>query len=219
MKSLSVRMKGYETAGGRLLPLRIPAIVSIRGRNLVDCMDVKVISAMEDTTLLVSREIPDFQLAYTAAGEATFMFRSDWYGGDAMRISSVVSSLFSLYFNKIYCGRLGRAPFDVFYGNAFVIGDDDIANYFVWKQGECIERSVMYYARKLMYKDDIRGVSVKGLQRIMHDSGNSWDLLDGRVKYGSFIVRDGDITNSPESYWTLSHYLGIHLLDVEAGNE
>ncbi len=212
-------MRDYETAGGRVLPGRIPVIVTVQGRNLIEPNDRGVIKAMEDACVLVSREIPDFQLGYTANGQASFMYRSDWYGGDVSRVSSVVSSLFSLYFNKIYCGRDGRVPFDVFYGNAFVIGDDDIANYFVWKQGECIERSVIDYARRVMFKDDIRGVKVVELQRILHDSGNSWDLLDGGVKYGSFIVKNGDILNSKENYWTLSHYLGIYLMEnsVEDG--
>ena len=211
-------MVAYETAGGRVLPGRIPAIVTIRGRNLADCMDKDIMESMERTAILVSREIPDFQLGYTALGDACFMFRSDWYSGNIACISSAVSSLFSLYFNKIYCGRLGRTPFDVFYGNAFVIGDDDIANYFVWKQGECIERSVMRHARKVFFKDDIGGMRIKELQRLLHDSGNSWDLLDSRTKYGSFIVKNGVVTNSRENYWTLSHYLGIHLLPSDTSD-
>lgn len=212
MKSLSARMHNYETAGGRILPGRIPAIVVVKGR-LNEPSDRGVIRAMEDACVLVSREIPDFQLGYTAMGQASFMFRSDWHGGDIARISSVVASMMSLYFNKLYCGRSGRAPFDVFSGNTFVIGDDDIANYFVWKQGECIERSVTDYAHQVLFKERVRGLKVSEMQRLLHDTGNSWDLLDDSRKYGSFIVKNGDITNSRENYWSLSHYLGIHLLE------
>lgn len=212
MKSLSSRMKGYETAGGRVLPGRIPAIVTVRGRNVIAPLNAGVMKAMEDTAVLVSREIPDFQIGYVAGGEASFMFRSDWYGGDVARISSAVSSLFSLYYNKIYCGILKQLPFDVFLGNAFVIGDDDIANYFVWKQGAFVERSVENYARQVFFNDNITGMSVRELQQLLHDTGNSWDLLEGSAKNGTFVVRDGVTTTSRESYWTLSHYLGIHLI-------
>lgn len=115
--SLGDRMKGfYEERAKTKLIRRMPLIIRIDGRafhtftkGFVKPFDKRMIETMQEVTLELCKNIQGCVFGYTQSDEITLILVdyndidvSAWYDYEVQKICSVVASMATLYFNRIF---------------------------------------------------------------------------------------------------------------------
>ena len=114
---LGDRMKEYERVFDLHMPSRLPVIVRVDGKGFSKFtkkikankpFDERFYSAMANTMLSTADNLEGCVFGYTQSDEMTFVIKNDqsnestpWFGNRLQKISSVVSSFVTAYFN--YC--------------------------------------------------------------------------------------------------------------------
>lgn len=227
MDTLGNRMKRYEKVSELHLTPKVPVIIRVDGRafhtflkNTKKPFDSDFVSAMIQTADEVSKELSGFTLAYVQSDEASFLISDlandktqPWYGNDAIKIVSIVSSLFTARFNRIYVGSRSGYPDAVFDARAFNIPSDEIGNYFVWRQKDWIRNSAQMYGRSYFTQKELHGKNIREILEKVKEKGGNWDTIPAAYRFGTYITRDHTTHHTEESYWSLSHHLGVHVIE------
>jgi len=234
MDSLGDRMKRYESVSNMVLTPKSPVIVRVDGRSFHNFLresekpfDDRVIFAMVGAANEVSKQISGFKLAYVASDEASFYFddcksieSNAWYGNNLQKIVSVTASLFTGYFNHYYFSEesVGERGYAVFDARAFVIPEDDLPNYFVWRSQDWHRNSLQMLARHVLPAGDLDGVKTGEIHEKLREKGVIWDVLPEIYRYGTWVtpkstnVEDGVVMpnnfHSREDYYSLSAFFG-----------
>lgn len=121
--SLGDRMKEfYENRSKTKLVRRMPVIIRLDGRSFhtftrgfVKPFDKRMIETMQETTLELCKNIQDCIFGYTQSDEITLILVdyndidvSAWYDYEIQKMCSVVASMATLYFNRIFRGKVNE---------------------------------------------------------------------------------------------------------------
>ena len=132
--SLGDRMKEfYENRAKTKLVRRMPVIIRLDGRTFhtytrgfVKPFDKRMIETMQETTLELCKNIQGCVFGYTQSDEITLILVdyndidvSAWYDYEVQKICSVVASMATLYFNRIFRNKV----YDFVSEHAKVIND------------------------------------------------------------------------------------------------
>jgi len=132
--SLGDRMKEfYENRAKTKLVRRMPVIIRLDGRTFhtytrgfVKPFDKRLIETMQETTLELCKNIQGCVFGYTQSDEITLILVdyndidvSAWYDYEVQKICSVVASMATLYFNRIFRNKV----YDFVSEHAKVIND------------------------------------------------------------------------------------------------
>ena len=174
--NLDDRMKDYESSVGTKLILRNPAIIRIDGRafhtftrGFVKPFDVVLQSALNETMKQLFHKVSTANFGYAQSDEISLLLidyknldTSQYFGGTVQKIVSVVASEATTIFNheifklgdKVPENKLFRATFDA---RVFSIPERDVANYFIWRQKDCLRNSVLSKALAYFSPNQIKG--------------------------------------------------------------
>ena len=121
--SLGDRMKEfYENRSKTKLVRRMPVIIRLDGRSFhtftrgfVKPFDKRMIETMQETTLELCKNIQGCVFGYTQSDEITLILVdyndidvSAWYDYEVQKMCSVVASMATLYFNRIFRGKVNE---------------------------------------------------------------------------------------------------------------
>ena len=121
--SLGDRMKEfYENRSKTKLVRRMPVIIRLDGRSFhtftrgfVKPFDKRMIETMQEATLELCKNIQGCVFGYTQSDEITLILVdyndidvSAWYDYEVQKICSVVASMATLYFNRIFRGKVNE---------------------------------------------------------------------------------------------------------------
>lgn len=121
--SLGDRMKEfYENRSKTKLVRRMPVIIRLDGRSFhtftrgfVKPFDKSMIETMQETTLELCKNIQGCVFGYTQSDEITLILVdyndidvSAWYDYEVQKMCSVVASMATLYFNRIFRGKVNE---------------------------------------------------------------------------------------------------------------
>lgn len=186
---LDDRMKGYERAYNIKLPARLPVILRIDGNSFSKFtkkmgfkkpFDDTFIEAMDKTTKAILNYCSGAILGYYQSDEISILLRNDQtFNTDPFLsnrlnkicslISGIASSTFSLHFQT-------TAIFDC---RAFVVPENEVANYFLWRQQDAYRNAVQGYAYYTIANEHGRRTA----QKILHGK-NIEEQLDKIYEYG-----------------------------------
>lgn len=68
--------------------------------------------------------------------------------------------------------------------------EDEVINYFYWRQLDCMRNSVSSVAQSLFSSKELHGKSTEDMKQMILDSGKSWDEFDDGYKYGRLITKE-----------------------------
>lgn len=209
MDSLGDRMKTYEAVPKVFLTRRMPVIVRVDGRAFHTYtkkadkpFDDVLMNCMLESARFVAKEMQGFKIGYIQSDEASFVMTDydsieteAWFANNLQKIVSISASCmtasFSRFMRMFNCDRYqGIATFDA---RAFVVPQEEVANYLLWRAKDWERNSLQMYARSCFSQKQLHGKKREDMHDMLKTVGKNWATdIDDRAKNGSFIFRDGD---------------------------
>lgn len=174
---LDDRMKQYEYVTRNYLTCKTPVIIRLDGRafhtftkGMEKPFDDVFLQTMRKTTLNLCEQISTCKFAYTQSDEISLLLLDTnetetqaWFDNNLSKIISVSASLATLSFNKNFINVLQEKillednfqslPYEnkflkaTFDSRAFNIPFEEINNYFIWRQQDCMRNSIQMVGR------------------------------------------------------------------------
>jgi tRNA(His) guanylyltransferase len=201
--TLGKRMKSYETLTRLQLPRRTYSIIRLDGRSFHTytrgCgrpFDYDLIADMNAVAEALCREVTGTVFAFTQSDEVSLLvcdFASPdtqpWFDGVVQKTVSVSAALAASVFNTRRYSRVGRlATFDA---RVFTIADPvEVANYFLWRQRDCVRNSIAMAAQAQFSHRELHGVSTtQAKEKLRTERGINWDDYPTEVRQGRVCTR------------------------------
>lgn len=94
-----------------------------------------------------------------------------------------------------------KATFDA---RAFILPQEEVCNYFIWRQQDAVRNSIQMVAQSLYSHNELQGKNSSDLQELIHAKGVNWNDYPIQCKRGACVVRipqlvDGIVRNK----WTI----------------
>lgn len=202
--ALGDRMKGYEAATRTLLPRRTYAVVRVDGRAFHSFLryadrpfDADVMESMDAVAEALCAEMAGAVFAFTQSDECSVLLTDfdstgtqPWFGGVVQKIVSIAASTASVAFNRRYAVDYDNA-YATFDARVFTIPDVvEVANYFLWRQRDCVRNSVTMAAQAIFSHKQLHGVSTNQMQEMLWSQhGINWNDYPDGAKRGRVCVR------------------------------
>lgn len=205
------RMKRYEEASRTVLPPRTPVILRIDGkafhtytRGCKRPFDERLSGVMVDTAKELCKQIQGAQFAYTQSDEISIFIHSykkfdssAWFDNQVQKITSVAASIAAATFTmnswKIWvpetptgsvAGYMKPAYFDA---RVASYPENEVCNYFIWRQQDATRNSIQMLARSLYSHKECDNKNTNELQEMCFQKGFNWNDLEVRWKRGIVI--------------------------------
>ena len=96
-----------------------------------------------------------------------------------------------------YTLKKNSATFDA---RAFVLPEDEVCNYFIWRQQDAVRNSIQMVAQSLYSHKELQNKNQSDLQELIHAKGINWNNYPVPCKRGACVVRmeqliDGIVRN------------------------
>lgn len=197
--ALGDRMKRYEAAHRHTLPRRTYTLLRVDGRAFHSYLrgatkpfDETFMADMDNVAEALCQEITGSVFAYTQSDEISILitdFNTEqtepWFGGVIAKQLSISAALATAVLTD---RRPGRALFDA---RVFTIADPvEVANYFLWRQRDCVRNSISMAAQAHFSHKRLHGVSSGGMQELLWtEAGVNWNDYPDGCKRGRIAVR------------------------------
>ncbi|SCL33053.1 tRNA(His) 5'-end guanylyltransferase [Micromonospora pallida] len=199
---LGDRMKSYEQATLTVLPRRTYTIIRVDGRAFHSYLrgaakpyDQQFMEDMDAVAALLCEEIAGAVIAYTQSDEISVLAcdfatagTQPWFGGVAAKMVSVSAALASAALTRRRPEQTALALFD---SRVFTIADPhEVANYFVWRQRDCVRNSITMAAQAQFSHKRLHGVTTGQMQELLwSEKGINWDDYPDGCKRGRVVVK------------------------------
>lgn len=170
------RMKVYERSAEWILPRRIPVIIRIDGRAFHTITrrrfgknwSNEFVEQMIETAKVVMKDITGCEICYSQSDEVSFLLTDyrtirtqPWFKYDVRKMISISASLASSRFSRIY----GK---DVcFDSRCFSIPQDDVCNYFYWRQLDATRNAIQMAGREYFSHKQLKNKSCNNIQEML----------------------------------------------------
>ena len=198
--ALGDRMKRHEASYRSLLPRRTYTLlrVDIRAahsylRGAAKPFDETFMADMDAVAEALCQEITGSVFAYTQSDEISVLvtdFNTEqtepWFGGVTAKQLSISAALATAVLNERRPGH--RALFD---SRVFTLSDPvEVANYFLWRQRDCVRNSISMAAQAHFSHTRLHGVNSSGMQELLwSEAGVNWNDYPDGCKRGRITVR------------------------------
>lgn len=196
------RMKGYERCAEYILPKRIPVILRIDGRAFHTITrkrfgkkwSQEFVEQMTETAKAVIKDIQGCKFCYSQSDEISFLLTDyktikseGWFAYDVRKIISISASLAASVFSQLY-GR--NICFD---SRCFSMPQDDICNYFLWRQIDATRNAIQMAGREYFSHKQLNMKSCNEIQELLfQEKGINFNNYPSVRKRG-FCIIDGEV--------------------------
>jgi len=175
------RMKAYERTAEFLLPRRIPVLLRLDGKSFHTFTrkffgknwNMHFIEQMIETAKAIMSEIQGCNFCYSQSDEISFLLtdyktiRTDpWFDYDIRKLISIsagmASAVFTKQFNEIAC----------FDSRCFSIPQDDVCNYFIWRQLDATRNAIQMAGREYFSHKSLHKVNCDQIQEKLFQEKN-----------------------------------------------
>lgn len=210
-QSLGDRMKNYYENPFKIkLPMRMPVIIRLDGRafhtytrKCKKPFDSILIERMINTAKYLCENIQGAELAYTQSDEISILLHNykrlnsgSWFDNEVQKIVSISAGMASSYFS-MDAGKL--LQFD---SRVFVLPEQEVCNYFIWRQQDWERNSIQMLAQSLYSHKELHKKNNSQLQELCFKKGKNWNDLSIQIKRGTCIVKD-------EIDWSIDYNIPI----------
>jgi len=198
------RMKDYENAYRLTLPRRLPVILRIDGchfhtftKGLDKPFDISLTKALWATCMFLAENLMGCKVLYQQSDEISILLTNydkltteSWFDNNLQKMVSVSASLATAKFNeqiRLYYPDKELATFDA---RAWVVPQDEVVNYFLWRQQDATKNSISMVAQSLFPHQELQGLDGKQLQdKLFVEKGLNWNDLPVWQKRGVCVVK------------------------------
>jgi tRNA(His) guanylyltransferase len=170
------RMKhNYEKAYNTYLPYRMPVIIRVDGKNFHSFtkdmhrpFDEDFIDSMGELAAYLVEQTHTAQFAYVQSDEISILLHNykkldtqPYFANEIQKVASITAGFASSFFSL----RYGRSA--VFDARCFVIPEDEVVNYFIWRQQDATRNSISMLAQSLFAHKELHKKSGNDMQEMM----------------------------------------------------
>lgn len=211
--ALGKRMKIYEKAEKqRFLPL-LPVVARIDGnsfhtwcKNLDKPFDQDFIKIMQKTTRKLVQET-NACIGYTQSDEISLVFYSDnpesqiFFDGKIFKMTSVLASMATAYFNKIveHAPTNLHCDVDKFYYRPLALFDcrvwqmptkREVINYLIWRENDAVRNSIQAVGQANFSHKELHHKNQNEIQEMLFQEKNiNWNDFSPAEKRGTYFSR------------------------------
>lgn len=197
--ALGDRMKGYEQATKTVLPRRTYTITRVDGRAFHSYLrgadkpyDYPFMADMDAVAQALCSEISGSVFAFTQSDEISVLAidfggtnTQPWFAGEVQKMVSTAAATAAVVLAR---RRDGLATFDA---RVFTVADPvEVANYFIWRQRDCVRNSITMAAQAQFSHKRLHGVNGAQMQEMLWaEKGINWNDYPDGAKRGRVVVR------------------------------
>ncbi len=227
--SLGDRMKNnYENRNRIYLNRRTPVIIRLDGRafhtltkHLEKPYDKDFIEVMQKTAEFLVNEVQGCSFAYVQSDEISLLLTDfdkfdtqAWFDYNVQKIISISASLATAKFNELWCKNeklykitKNSNPCAVFDARCFNIPEDEVKNYFIWRQQDWVRNSILMLAQAHFSNKFMHGKKCFELDALLEKEKNvKWDQFDSHLKYGTHIIGLKELSEWLDLDLNTTHY-------------
>jgi tRNA(His) 5'-end guanylyltransferase len=169
--------------------------------------DKELADLMDETAKYLCENIQDAQLAYVQSDEISIFVHDykslaaeAWFQKEIQKMCSIASGMASAIFTmnsgRIFCGddkdHVHYQKLAVFDTRCFVLPENELCNYFIWRQQDAVRNSIQMQARSLYSHSECNNKNQSDLQEMIHQKGQNWNDTPTGFKRGRCIRRKTD---------------------------
>jgi tRNA(His) 5'-end guanylyltransferase len=209
--ALGDRMKGYEAAARHELPRRTYTICRVDGRAFHSYLrqaekpfDQIFMNQMDHVASALCEEMMGAAFAYAHSDEISVLLTDfgsvhaePWFGGTVQKMASIAAATATAVLNRDRYSDYARFSLATFDARVFTIPDPvEVANYFVWRQRDCVRNSVAMAAQAHFSHKRLHGLNGGQMQELLwSEKGINWNDYPDGAKRGRVCQR----LTAPES--------------------
>ena len=80
-----------------------------------------------------------------------------------------------------------KATFDA---RAFILPEDEVCNYFIWRQQDAVRNSIQMVAQSMYSHNELQNKNQSDLQELIHAKGVNWNDYSIPCKRGTCVIRN-----------------------------
>lgn len=195
--------------------------------------------AMNDTLKRLCENIQGCKFGYTQSDEISLLLTDydtlntdGWFNYELEKICSIAASMATLYFNQAFRWYVSQHNsgstldnYDIermksrdkgalFDARAFNIPEDDVVNYFIWRQQDCTRNAIQMLGQTNFSHKELQGKSCSDIQdMLMLQKNINFNDMPVDFKRGVSCVKKPDANN--RNKWTLDFNNPIFTQDRE----
>lgn len=185
-------------------------------RGLKKPFDDVLMLSMQKTAQYLCENVQGCKIAYTQSDEISLLLTdyekldtSAWFDNNIQKISSISASMATLAFNsafsriiqehiaenkisreeaEMYSKKEMKAMFD---SRVFSIPKEEVNNYFVWRQQDCVRNSIQMVGQSNFSNKELHKKNCDEIQEMLFQKvGINWSSYPTFKKRGSCIVKE-----------------------------
>ena len=222
--NLGDRMKSYENITRTYLPSRMPIIIRIDGKafhtftkGFKKPFDDILMRAMEETAVVLCRDIEGVKVAYTQSDEISLLITNNdtwetqpWFGNNLQKMASVAASIATLAFNRAfwhevnmlnndylntedneylnaYCRAVEKGA--TFDARVFVLPADEVCNYFIWRQQDAIRNSIQSMGQAHFSHKELMNKNCENIKQMLVEKNLKWESIPVSCQRGICVIK------------------------------
>ena len=202
-QTLGSRMKQYEECCNYRLTRRLPLIIRLDGRafhswtkksHCVRPFDEALMKLMAETTRFLCESISGCVFGYTQSDEISLLLRDDqnndtapWFDKRVQKIVSISAAMATFFFND---NNPYEKKFPAYFDSrVFVLPEEEIRSYFIWRQNDASKNSLSMLAQSLYSHAELMHCHRDELMDMCWRKGCNWNDLPTPKKRGFAVWR------------------------------
>lgn len=199
--TLGDRMKSYERVHKYVLSPRTPVVIRVDGKAFhtytrgLQPFDPALMSLMDTTATEICKQVSGAQVAYVQSDEISILlhyykrFNSQpYFDNELQKLCSVTASIAAATATVESVKVFGKHKPAVFDSRVFTLPEDEVCNYFLWRQQDWTRNSVQMLARSFFSHKECNNKNNSELQEMCFQKGKNWNDLPTSHKRGRCIV-------------------------------
>lgn len=188
-------------------------------KGLTRPFDDGLIEDMDNTAIYLCNEIQGTKFAFVQSDEISILLTDfdkistdAWFDGNIQKICSISASLATSKFNQLrlkrniefifkysnisnlnetFISNFESFKFANFDSRTFTIpSKNEVINYFIWRQQDCIRNSINSVAHSLYSYKDLNGKNINEIKEMCLQKNVNWDNFNIKLKNGRFIEKE-----------------------------
>lgn len=194
-------MKKYEKVFQHNLPLKHPVIIRIDGkafhtltRSLKKPFDDNFITCMVNTGKYLLNNVCNCKMVYIQSDEISLLLddrereeTEAFFDNKIQKLTSVTASMATYSFNK-YARKLIKKE-GMFDSRIFILPDNEIPNYFLWRIRDWERNSVHMLSRAYFSQKQLNKKKKNDMIDMLFDKGIQWSKLKPHLKNGMILIK------------------------------
>jgi tRNA(His) 5'-end guanylyltransferase len=213
------RFKEYEAVNRCFLTRRLPVIMRLDGKafhtitrkSFGKKWNIDFVNLMIDTAKAVQKDIQGCNFCYCQSDEISFIITDyktintdAWFNYNVNKMvsisASLASSTFSLLYSKPVC----------FDSRVFSIPQDEVTNYFIWRQIDATRNAIQMSAREYYSHKELNNKNTNEIQEMLFQKGINFNNYSSIRKRG-FCIIDGKVDCDIPIFTQEREYINRHV--------